>query len=427
MEFLYTFLLVIIVGFLLIGFMQARAKTNQTFYRRNYPLGADITINPIDPNNPIDPTKEYFVNSLPTIASDIAQAAGASIQYKWGQPIDTPTPVVPAAGSCPAPSTCRDGSSNQATCDSCDILKHKDIKYFTLKSSIPACPDMNDYVKKSQVPPMPNMRDYIKKSQIPVCEKCPDLSDYIPRSSVPAMPECPKCPVCPVCPVCPETYDRVEQDPRFGRAFANADIRRHPDISKYVLKSEAQVAMQTALKVQAQDIVKNLRCPPCADGSQRDVQVMVKDATTGAIINPKLRVEKDVKLQAVQIPNAFGSIFPGLSDANDAARKLPREIVEKRPEIDYDFVFQKANLNNVPSGMGSLTDFGRSVGDVIGGFFKSEERQLKKEMREDELNRQAFQKVPSGTKSNMNLGSENMEIWTDSVLPSKSCSVPNRS
>lgn len=62
-------------------------------------------------------------------------------------------------------------------CKTCDITNNKDIDKYVLKTSIPACPDMNQFVKKSQM---------------------------TPSSSSRTRPEdCPKCPICPICPKCP--------------------------------------------------------------------------------------------------------------------------------------------------------------------------------------------------------------------------------
>jgi hypothetical protein len=245
MEFIYTALLVIIIAFLLMGLMRSRAQSNRIFYQRNLPL------------------REGFLGQVPSVSSIADQIGGQSQYYNWGtEPAQSqgsclngecPSPP-PRGRICPEGEPCREAEAPTAgVCDSCDILKHKDIKYFTLKSSIPACPDMSDYVKKSEIPPMPDMKDYIKKSEIPPCAKCPDLNDYVPKSSLPAMPECPKCPVCPVCPVCPETYD---------------DITKHPDFKKYISKNEAQEAMARALERQAKNLLQNLRCPPCVNGKE---------------------------------------------------------------------------------------------------------------------------------------------------------------
>ena len=64
-------------------------------------------------------------------------------------------------------------------CNKCDITNNKDINKYVLKSSIPACPDMSQFVKKSQMNP---------------------------SSSATTRPaDCPKCPICPICPKCPTT------------------------------------------------------------------------------------------------------------------------------------------------------------------------------------------------------------------------------
>lgn len=309
MEFIYTFILVFVIVLLFIGLTQSRATAKQIF-ERNLPL-----------------SNESFVDQ----STLIGQNAGMSEFYNWGKTSEIPTYQPPSPTCDDSPPTCDDSTTNvpsQNMCNDCDILKNKNIKYFTLKSSIPACPDMADYVKKSEAPICPDIKNYIRKSEIPVCKSCPDMSQYVLKSSIPSLPECPKCPVCPVCPVCPEVYDRIEQDPRFGRAFANADIRRHPDISKYILKTEAQSLIQSSLQSQAKDLLSNLRCPSCSkDGKAR---VEIKDRTTGAIINPKYIVRKgnDYVMQAKQEQPNFSQVFPDLTKSNQMARQLPETVTE---------------------------------------------------------------------------------------------------
>lgn len=409
MEYFYTFLLVAVVAILLIGLVQSRSASVRTFYNRNYALGApSIVENPIDPNNPIDPTKEFFTTDSPESSTDSSQAAGQSINYRWGMPTDSDAAngkkdcVIPS--KCPGVGPCRESQGiNQATCDSCDILKHKDIKYFTLKSSVPACPDMSQYVKKSEVPAMPDMKDYIKKSEIPACAKCADLNDYIHKSAIPSNPECPKCPVCPVCPVCPETYDRVEQDPRFARAFANADIRKHPDISKYISKAEAQAAMQQALELQAKDLLKNLRCP---EGKEK-------------------KEDKKDKQMHIEVPNIISNLE---RQRQDFGRRITNQVMEKKPETDYDFVFSRPA---VASGEGLLSKISGGFGNIMENLFSREKYLADMNKREEELNRRALQNIPmpAGNTSQKNNGLKKMElpvvsdmkIWTDSVLPSTKC------
>ncbi len=78
---------------------------------------------------------------------------------------------------------------NKESCYKCDILQHPEIDKYVLKSSVPACPniDLNDYIKKSEIPACPNinLNDYIKKSEVPVPKVCPTIE---------------KCPTCPEIP-----------------------------------------------------------------------------------------------------------------------------------------------------------------------------------------------------------------------------------
>ena len=326
MEFIYTALLVIIIAFLLMGLMRSRAQSNRIFYQRNLPL------------------REGFLGQVPSVSSIADQIGGQSQYYNWGTEFkeetcangECPSPP-PRVKPCPGGQPCREAEAPGAgICDSCDILKHKDIKYFTLKSSIPACPDMSGYVKKSEIPPVPDMKDYIKKSEIPPCPSCPDLNDYVPKSSLPAMPECPKCPVCPVCPVCPETYD---------------DITKHPDFKKYISKNEAQEAMAKALERQAKNLLQNLRCPPC-DTTQKE--------------------EKNKEKNKVEI-----------KVENKEKNKVERENAERRTVVPFS------------RPMEAIGDFASSVRDVAGsivGRFMSEEQER---IANAEADRRALQQVPA--------------------------------
>ena len=301
MELIYTLIFVVIVTLILVGLTQARS-TPQQFFRRDYPL-------------------ESFTNPS-------AKTAEANLTYSWGQPI----PGLPEKKPCSTGSVCQtpscpvaNGSTPLRSCDQCDILKHPDIKYFVLKSSIKPQSDMSEYVRKSEITPPVDLKDYIRKSEIPACPKCPDMSDYVKKSSLPAMPECPKCPTCPVCPVCEPTYTKIEDDPRFKKA-----------ICKYVLKEDAQNALNKALKEQAEDLLMNMRCP--SDKDQKEVEV--KDAEAEKKIkDPRLipSKQKTIKVQATQEKPIFSALFPENTRENAIYRKeLPKHYklpVEGKKEV----------------------------------------------------------------------------------------------
>lgn len=93
------------------------------------------------------------------------------------------------------------------TCRSCDITLNKDIDKYVLKSSVPPCPNMDEYARKDQLPSWFNPDEWVRKSDIPPCPELPDMNEYVRKSEIPPCPSaaqvCPKCPVCPQCPTCP--------------------------------------------------------------------------------------------------------------------------------------------------------------------------------------------------------------------------------
>jgi hypothetical protein len=115
------------------------------------------------------------------------------------------------------------------TCSMCDITMNKDIDKYVLKSSVPACPDMGEFVTKNMMNANPDLSDYILKSEIKSCEKV-NLTNYILKSQIPACPTCPICPECPICPVCPaETV---------CKNINEYNIVDHSDIQNYISKDE---------------------------------------------------------------------------------------------------------------------------------------------------------------------------------------------
>jgi len=95
----------------------------------------------------------------------------------------------------------------QGECASSDITKNRDIDKYVLKSSVPSCPDMSQFVRKSQLRPEDNNR-----------------GGHQPRR-----PDCPKCPICPICPKCP--------DPE--------KISEHPEFNKYTLKDDYRISSES--------------------------------------------------------------------------------------------------------------------------------------------------------------------------------------
>lgn len=152
---------------------------------------------------------EYFVlNPSVSNVGDISD--GASEYYNWGyktQQNDQIPHVVHTCNKCqnkcyipvpykrneyPCPH-CKEririknefNFIKQNSCTTCDITQNKDIGKYVLKSSVPPCPDMSQYLKKTTLLPQDPTQG----------------GKYILKS------DCPKCPVCPICPQCPNGYN----------------------------------------------------------------------------------------------------------------------------------------------------------------------------------------------------------------------------
>ena len=185
-------------------------------------------------------------NFSPQVSSTNAQKKGASQLYKWGMPEDNVSTKtkrckkqdddIPSFTPKPIEENCApfeeincNDSNKDEQCGNCDILTHKDINKYVLKSSVPPCPDSSKFATKNMLKTCPDMSKYILKSEIPKCEKI-DKSKYILKSEIPACPKCPICPVCPTCPTCPK--------PQPCKTINQYKIQEHPDMANYVSKKD---------------------------------------------------------------------------------------------------------------------------------------------------------------------------------------------
>ena len=195
-------------------------------------------------------------NFTPEISSISDQLEGATQLYKWGlpdntvyHPEDKPTPKKcehkcndecprECPMICPTPPPplppipqCKEEpkKSNNESCSNYDITKNKDIDKYVLKSSVPPCPDMSEFITKNMMNANPDLSDYILKNEVKPCEKV-DYSQYILKSQIPPCPTCPLCPECPICPVCPPQQKCKE--------IYEYNISEHPDLSNYISKAE---------------------------------------------------------------------------------------------------------------------------------------------------------------------------------------------
>jgi len=187
-------------------------------------------------------------NFSPSSSSTNDQTEGASQLYNWGLPEDNivlnnTLPPETKPSECPptpspVPTTTCVQAPPKSDCSKCDITSNRDIDKYILKSSIPPCPDMSEFITKNMMNANPDLSDYILKSEIKPCEKI-DISAYILKSEIPACPNCPVCPVCPVCPKCndcpkcPSVPHKSEE-----KEIYNYNITEHPNIKNYISLDE---------------------------------------------------------------------------------------------------------------------------------------------------------------------------------------------
>jgi len=193
-------------------------------------------------------------NFTPEISSTNEQSEGASELYHWGLPdnniyhLENKPEEKKCEHKCndecprecpmrcplppplpPIPQCKEEPKKSNESCSSCDITKNKDIDKYVLKSSVPPCPDMSEFITKNMMNANPDLSDYILKSEVKPCEKV-DYSKYILKSQIPPCPTCPLCPECPLCPVCPPQQKCKE--------IHEYNISEHPELSNYISKKE---------------------------------------------------------------------------------------------------------------------------------------------------------------------------------------------
>jgi hypothetical protein len=214
-------------------------------------------------------------NFSPSSSSTTEQTEGASQLYNWGLPddkivVNTDSTTQPECkhtpphiyGCPPEPvHTCIENPP-KADCNKCDITSNKDIDKYILKSSIPPCPDMSEFITKNMMNANPDLSEYILKSEIKPCEKV-DTSQYILKSQIPACPTCPVCPECPICPVCPP-----QQPQEKCKQIFEYNIREHPDIANYLSMEDVAKNFIPKDQVLNSDIVKNHIKEKCNTSSQ---------------------------------------------------------------------------------------------------------------------------------------------------------------
>lgn len=141
--------------------------------------------------------RQEFVERF-SISSTVDQDAGASSLYNWGyRPIPDDKSSTPTK---PHKHHKHHKPHKHHSCKDSDITKNKDIDLYVLKSSVPPCTDLKNYIKKSEVPPNIDIKDYVLKSSIPAC---PDMKNYIKKTEIPPCTkrksDCKECPICPTC------------------------------------------------------------------------------------------------------------------------------------------------------------------------------------------------------------------------------------
>lgn len=207
-------------------------------------------------------------SSSPSSSSSTEQTEGASGLYGWGLPEDKKIVVNSASASQPTSPACIPTATPptptciqpppKADCNKCDITSNRDIDKYILKSSIPPCPDMSEFITKNMMNANPDLSDYILKSEIKACEKV-DTSQYILKNQIPACPTCPTCPECPICPICPP-----QQPQEKCKEIYEYNIREHPGIANYLSMEDISKNFIPKDQVLNSDIVKNYIKEKCS-------------------------------------------------------------------------------------------------------------------------------------------------------------------
>jgi len=224
-------------------------------------------------------------NFTPDISSSSEQSEGASGLYNWGLPekkhynehketkkcehkctdecpkqcpLVCPPPKLP-----PIPECKEQIYKHHESCINCDITKNKDIDKYVLKSSVPPCPDMSEFITKNMMNANPDLSDYILKSEVKPCEKA-DFSKYILKTQIPPCPTCPICPECPICPVCPPQQKCKE--------IHEYNISEHPNLSNYISKAELADKYIAKDQILNSDIVKDYLNKNCS--SQKNPELI---------------------------------------------------------------------------------------------------------------------------------------------------------
>lgn len=254
-------------------------------------------------------------NFTPDVSSTSEQSEGASELYHWGLPDNTVyhpennqkpkkcehkcnndcprecpmrcplPPPLPAIPQCKEPPK----KSNNESCSNCDITKNKDIDKYVLKSSVPPCPDMSEFITKNMMNANPDLSDYILKSEVKPCEKV-DYSKYILKSQIPPCPNCPLCPECPICPVCPPQQKCKE--------IYEYNIVDHPDLSNYISKAELADKYIAKDQILNSDIVKdyiNKNCKKDDKPQQQSAQIQQKPRPSPQINMPSQPIQNKPK------------------------------------------------------------------------------------------------------------------------------------
>ena len=273
-------------------------------------------------------------NFTPEISSTTEQSEGASELYHWGLPDNTiyhledkpkekkcehkcnddcprqcpmrcPLPPIPQCKEEPK-------KSNNESCTTCDITKNKDIDKYVLKSSVPPCPDMSEFITKNMMNANPDLSDYILKSEVKPCEKV-DYSKYILKSQIPPCPTCPLCPECPICPVCPPQQKCKE--------IYEYNIVDHPELSNYISKKELADKYIAKDQILNSDIVKDYLNKNCKkdDKPAQSAQIPEKPKSSAQVNNvpPPKPIQNNSNNSSLLENNVMGyyagdSLFAGV-------------------------------------------------------------------------------------------------------------------
>ena len=272
----------------------------------------------------------YFVeNFTPSVSSSNAQSEGASGLYNWGLPeddvyikenknkhkdkdnknINVSSSTINEVVDINIKETCNayknDNNHINQICRKCDITLNKDIDKYVLKSSVPACQDMSEFITKNMMSANPDLHDYILKSEVKPCDKV-DMTKYILKSEIPACPTCPVCPECPICPVCPVQVDKK------CPTISEYKITDHPNMANYISKEEIKKNYIKKADIKKADVKNYIDKKKSKESNIKKEEKKIDDKNTNKLPNQPSKHTSDLLNNNVMGFYAGDNLYAGV-------------------------------------------------------------------------------------------------------------------